>query len=115
LSAAFDAELAEDRGNVVVDGLLGEKELSRNLTVTEALTEERQNFELPSGQPGWVFAGRGSRPEAHAADATLAQYPRNTRARPWCAEPLELGHATTQRVFIVGRRKRESGLVGAAD
>jgi hypothetical protein len=41
LSAAFDAELAENRGNVVVDGLFGEKELSRDLTVTQAFTEER--------------------------------------------------------------------------
>ena len=100
---------------MVVDGLFGEKELSRDLTVTQAFTEERQNFELPRGQASRVFAGRDSRAETHAADATLAQYPRNTRARPWCAELLELGHATAQRVFVVGRRKRKSGLVWATD
>jgi hypothetical protein len=115
LSAAVDAELAEDRGNVVVDRLLGEKELSRDLTVTQAFTEERQNFELPRGQASWVLAGRDSRSETHAADATLAQYPRNARACPWRAELLELGHATAQRLFVGGRRKRKRGLVWATD
>src|SRR6185436_6293542 len=114
-SAAFDAELAEDRGNVVIDGLLREKELSRDLTVAQAFTEERQNFQLPCGQASRGFAGRYSRSETHAADTTLAQYPRNTRACPWCAELLELGHAAAQRLFVVGRRKRKSGLVWATD
>jgi hypothetical protein len=57
LAPRVDAELAEDRRDVVVDGLLGDDEPLRDLRVAKAFGQQRQNFELAVGQPGGVLDG----------------------------------------------------------
>src|SRR5690348_14906541 len=115
LPSRFDSELSEDCGNVVIDGLLGEKQLGGDLAVAEAFAEKLQNLELPSGEPRRVFARRDARPEAHASDPPLAEDPRDPGARPCRTELLELGDAATQGLFAVGPRKGQGGLVWTAE
>src|SRR5439155_15618334 len=58
LTAAANAELAEDRRHVVVDRLHGEEEPRSDFRVAEATDEQLEHLDLARGEAGRVPRGR---------------------------------------------------------
>src|SRR3954467_15157952 len=56
LAAALDAELAQDRRDVVADRALRQEEPLGDLAVAQPLGHQGQHLELARGQPGGVAA-----------------------------------------------------------
>src|SRR6478735_906915 len=60
VAAGGDAELAEDRGHVVLDRTSGEDEALGDRGVGQALAKQLQDLGLPAGQAVRVGAGVGT-------------------------------------------------------
>src|SRR5918999_2077240 len=75
LVARADTELAEDRGDVVADGFLGDDEARGNLRVREALGDELEHVELALRQAGRMLARSRARAAGDPARAALAEAP----------------------------------------
>src|SRR5438445_10571290 len=90
LGARADVELAENRGDMVIDRLLGEDEPLGDLRVAEPLRHQGEHLELACGQPGGVRLGRGPRAAGQPANAALTEAARNDRRRRRCAEAAQL-------------------------
>src|SRR5829696_4882479 len=93
LAAAADLELAQDRRDVVVDGLLGDEQLRRDVRVAVAADQQLEHLQPAGGELGRVLAGRGTRAEPYATSAALAQTSRDDRRRSARAEFLQLPQA----------------------
>ena len=61
LGPALQAELGQDAGDVVLDGLLGQEHLLADLPVGQALGDEAEQLELLLGQVGQLGRGRRGR------------------------------------------------------
>src|SRR5581483_2974794 len=88
-AARAGAELAQDRGDVVVDGALRDDEPLGDLGVPHAPGHEREHVELAGGQAGGVVARRRPRAAGHAAHAALSQPAPDGRDRSMRAELAE--------------------------
>jgi hypothetical protein len=73
LTARPHIELAQDRGDVVIDGLPAHDQPFGDLGVAKPLGEQRQNLQLTTGQPGRVRPGPGARSTRDPPFAQLAQ------------------------------------------
>src|SRR4051794_10597585 len=73
--AGLGADLGEDRGDVMVDGLLRHEETLRDLGVGEAFAEEVEDLRLAGSQPVRVSTGLGTRSTRNRGLARLAKPP----------------------------------------
>src|SRR3954467_12638052 len=71
-SAAAHAELAQDRRDVVIDRLRGEKELLRDVRVAQSARHKPEDIQLPRCQPSRLFPGRRPGAARQSARPTLA-------------------------------------------
>ena len=68
-----DHQLAQNRGDVVVDSLLGDHQALCDLSVSRPEREEFENFELACGQPARILPRDGMGTSAHVAYAPFPQ------------------------------------------
>jgi hypothetical protein len=113
LGSAPDAELAQDRRDVVIDRAFGENEPARNLGIPETLRHQREHLELARCQVRRVRLGRRSRPARHRTRAALPQAARDYGRAGLGAEILELVERAAKCRLVVGLSERERRLVGA--
>jgi hypothetical protein len=90
LAARADAELAQDRRDVVVDRLLGEEEPLGDLGVAEPLRDEPKYLYLTRSQVGGILLRRRPRPPREPARPALPQSARDDGSSCLSAEPVEL-------------------------
>src|SRR5688572_11553913 len=75
LAPGAHSELAQNRRDVVSHRLLREEEASRDLGVRQSLGDEREDLDLPVGEPAGVRARRRTGAALHAPRAPLAEAP----------------------------------------
>src|SRR4051794_32465045 len=115
LAACLHLELPEDRGDVVVDGALGDDEPLGDLGVPQPLGDEGEDLELARREPGGVLLRRGPRPAREATGAALAEPAGQDRRSGAGAELLELVERLPERLLRAGVGEGERGLVRAAE
>src|SRR5437764_14084013 len=106
-----DAELAQDRRDVVIDRALGEEQALGDLRVAQAFGEQGDDLQLACGQSRRVLLRRAPRAARQPADSELAQPLYDDRRRRDSAELLQLCERAPQRLFLVRLGERERGLV----
>ena len=98
---------------MVVDGLLGEEELGRDVGVPVAVDEQVEHVELARRQSDRVRARRGTRAQADGACASLTQATGDDRRGASRAEALKLAQAVAQVAFQIAAGEGQRRVVGA--
>src|SRR5207249_7284155 len=73
LCTAARTELAQDRGDVVLDRAFGEEETLRDRRIAQAFAEKLQDLELARGELSRIAARRGARAAGDVSRAERAQ------------------------------------------
>lgn len=102
LPARVDIELAQDGGNVVVDGPVRDKQSLGDLSVAQPLRHEPEHLYLAGGQVSRVLLRLGTRSARHPVDAALAQPPCDDGRGGPSAQPLQLVKGATKGSVVVG-------------
>ena len=66
-----NAQLGEDRRDVMVDRLLGEEQALGNLSIPQPSRHQRQDLELTRCEPGGVFQSRRAWPAGQPTGPAL--------------------------------------------
>src|SRR6266545_7238174 len=111
LATRANAELPEDRCDMVVDRPLGEHEPLGDLGVAEPLGDESEHLELTRSQPGGILLRRRAWPPGQPACAALAQAASNDGGSRLRAEAVQLVQSAPDRLLVVGIEERERGLI----
>ena len=115
LAARPDAQLGQQRRDVVLDGLGRQRQPGGDLGVAEPLGEQAEHLDLPAGEAGRV-GGRG--PGRAAGDVPVAALP-EPAAQPLGrlpgSETVQQGQRLQLGLVLVAAGQRQGPLVGAAE
>ena len=115
LSSCSDAELSEDRRDMVVDRTAREEEPIGDLRVPEAGGNEPDHLHLSVREVAGSLARARSRATSETTDSTTARESRHEGDGTCGAEVCEIAVGSAQGVLVASPRCRQRGLVGAAE
>ena len=113
LNPGANVQLAQDRGDVIVDGPFGENEPLRDLFRPEPSRHELQYLQLPGREIRGIQPGGRSWTTGQAASPAPPKTSRDDRRCGLGPELLQLLERRPQRRLLVGVRERECRLVRA--
>src|SRR6202022_22239 len=113
--AGAGVELREDRRQVVVHRLFGEKQPACDLAVPQPVCDQPEDLELAFGEVGGVLWCRRAGTARKPASAPLTEALRDGPGGGDRTQPLEFFEGTALRLVTVPTGKRQGGVVRAVE